>query len=97
MLYDYQLRQRDYDYLLRISRAMTSQLDLRAALRMILESATKLVGGQVGLIVLVQPDGSYQVLASYGLPSRLIPLVKPLFADLPDSVFTKAFLEKVSN
>lgn len=84
MLHDYQLRQRDYDYLLRISRAMTSQLDLRGVLRMILESATTLVGGKIGLIVLAQPDGSYQVQASYGLPPRMIPLVQPLFTDLPD-------------
>jgi PAS domain S-box-containing protein len=85
MLYDYQLRQRDYDELLRISRAMTSELDLRAVLRLILESATRLVGGQVGLIALSKPDGTYQVVASYGLPSRMIPLVKPLLSDLPDT------------
>jgi len=84
MLHEYQLRQRDYDYLLRISRAMTSQLELRGVLRMILESATTLVGGQIGLIVLVQSDGAFQVRASYGLPSRMIPLLKPLFSDLPD-------------
>ncbi len=83
MLHDYQLWQRDY--LLRISRAMTSQLDLRAVLRLILESATELVGGQAGLIALVQPDGSYKVQASYGLPLRLLPLVTPLFDDLPDA------------
>ena len=83
MLHDYQLQQRDY--LLRISRAMTSQLDLRAVLRLILESATELIGGQAGLIALVQPDGSYQVHASYGLPARMIPMVTPLFADIPDS------------
>lgn len=83
MLHDYQLRQRDY--LLQISRAMTSQLDLRAVLRMILESATELVGGQVGLIALMQPDGSYKLHASYGLPPQMLPLVRPLFADIPDS------------
>ncbi len=83
MLHDYQLRQSDYDYLLRISRAMTSELELRAVLRMILESAASLVGGQVGLIALAQPDGSYTVHASYGLPARMIPLVKPLLSDLP--------------
>jgi PAS domain S-box-containing protein len=83
MLDDYQLWQRDY--LLRISRAMTSQLDLRAVLRLILESAIELVGGQVGLIALAEPDGSYKVQASYGLPARTIPLVKPFFADLPEA------------
>jgi PAS domain S-box-containing protein len=82
MLEDYQLWQRDY--LLRISRAMTSQLDLRGVLRLILESAIELVGGQVGLIALAEPDGSYKVQASYGLPARMIPLVKPFFSDLPD-------------
>jgi PAS domain S-box-containing protein len=83
MLDDYQLWQRDY--LLRISRAMTSQLDLRGVLRLILESAIELVGGQVGLIALAEPDGSYKVQASYGLPARTIPLVKPFFADLPEA------------
>jgi GAF domain-containing protein len=81
MLDDYQLWQRDY--LLRISRAMTSQLDLRAVLRLILESAIELVGGQIGLIALAESDGGYKVQASYGLSARMIPLVKPFFDDLP--------------
>ena len=82
MLRDYQTWQRDY--LLQISRAMTSQLDLRAVLRLILETATELVGGQVGLIALTQQDGSYKLHASYGLPPQALPLVRPLFADLPE-------------
>ena len=81
MLDDYQLWQRDY--LLRISRAMTSQLDLRAVLRLILESAIELVGGKIGLIALVESDGSYKIQASYGLSARMIPLVRPFFQDLP--------------
>ena len=83
MLRNYQLWQRDY--LLRISRAMTSQLDLRAVLRLILESATELVGGQVGLIALIQPDETYQIVAGYGLPRQFWPLLTPLFADMPES------------
>jgi PAS domain S-box-containing protein len=81
MLDNYQLWQRDY--LLRISRAMTSQLDLRAVLRLILESAIELVGGKIGLIALADSDGSYKIQASYGLSARMIPLVRPFFADLP--------------
>ena len=81
MLDDYLLRQRDY--LLRISRAMTSQLDLRAVLRLILERAIELVGGQIGLIALAEPDGGDKVQASYGLSARMIPLVKPFFDNLP--------------
>ena len=83
MLQNYRVWERDY--LLRISRAMSSQLDLRAVLRLILESATQLVGGQAGLIALIQPDGSYKLQASYGLPPAVLPLVRPLFADIPDS------------
>jgi len=81
MLQDYRLWQRDY--LLEISRAMTSQLDLREVLRVILEAATELVGGQAGLIALVQPDSSYQITASYGLPTQVWPLLDPLFQDTP--------------
>jgi PAS domain S-box-containing protein len=81
MLDDYQLWQRDY--LLRISRAMTSQLDLRGVLRLILESAIELVGGKIGLIALADRDGSFKIQASYGLSARMIPLIRPLFQDLP--------------
>ena len=83
MLHDYQLWQRDY--LLQISRAMTSQLDQRAVLRLILESATELVGGRVGLIALHESDGSYKLHASYGLPTHALPLVRPLFSDIPSA------------
>ena len=38
------------DYLLDISRALTSQLSLTEVLRRILESATQMLGGQAGLI-----------------------------------------------
>ena len=82
MFQDYRLWQRDY--LLEISRAMTSQLDLRQVLKLILETATELVGGQGGLIALVQSDGSYQITASYGLPTQMLPLLDPLFTDIPD-------------
>lgn len=83
MFGDLQLWQRDY--LLRISRAMTSQLDLREVLRLILESAIEVMGGQVGLIALSQADGSYKLHASYGLSPQVLPLLRPLFADIPDS------------
>ena len=83
MLHDYPSWRRDY--LLQISRAMTSQLDLRAVLRLILEAATELVGGQAGLIALTQPDGSYKLHASYGLPPQVLPLMRPLFPDLTES------------
>lgn len=62
-----QLRQRDY--LLRISRAMTSRQDLPSLLRLILNSAAEMVGGEVGLLVLRQADGRLAPQAIFGLSS----------------------------
>ena len=50
MLPDFRVRQRDY--LLEISRALTSQLDLSEVLRMILQAATSMLSGEIGLIAL---------------------------------------------
>lgn len=78
---DYELRQRDY--LLQISRAMTSRLDLPSLLELTLKSAVELLRGQVGLIVLRGRDDVLRVQASYGLPARLVRFFQPLWADLP--------------
>jgi PAS domain S-box-containing protein len=78
---DYQLRQRDY--LLEISRAMTSRLDLESLLELTLKSAVEILRGQVGLIVLRGRDDVLRVRASYGLPARLVRFFQPLWADLP--------------
>jgi PAS domain S-box-containing protein len=78
---DYQLRQREY--LLQISRAMTSQLDLPSVLRLILENAVEMLRGQAGLIALRQEDDSLRVQASYGLPAGLLHLFAPLLTDIP--------------
>jgi hypothetical protein len=79
-LQGHQLRQRDY--LLQISRAMTSRLDLPSLLELTLKSAVELLRGQVGLIVLRGRDGALHVRASYGLPSALLRFFQPLWADL---------------
>jgi len=78
---DYQLRQREY--LLQISRAMTSRLDLPSLLRLILGSAVEMLGSEIGLIVLRGADGQFRVRASSGIPAAVLPLFKPLWADLP--------------
>jgi PAS domain S-box-containing protein len=78
---DYQLRQRDY--LLEISRAMTSRLDLESLLELTLRSAVEILRGQMGLIVLRGRDDAFQVRASYGLPAGLVRFFQPLWADLP--------------
>lgn len=78
---DYRLRQRDY--LLQISRALTSRLDLASLLELTLNSAVELLRGQVGLIVLGDANGAMHVRASYGLPPHLLSFFRPLWADLP--------------
>ncbi len=78
---NYQLRQREY--LLEISRAMTSRLDLPSVLRLILENTTEMLQGQAGLIALRQEDGSLKVQASYGLPLSLLHFFAPLLTDVP--------------
>lgn len=57
LLATYQLRQREF--LLRITRAMTSRLDLPSLLRLILRSAAELVGCRAGLIVLTREEGDH--------------------------------------
>ncbi|MFC2029600.1 ATP-binding protein [Chloroflexota bacterium] len=78
---DYRLRQRDY--LLEISRAISSRLDLPSLLELTLKSAVELLRGQVGLIVLRGRDDALRVRASYGLSSSLVRFFQPLWANLP--------------
>lgn len=78
------------DYLLDISRALTSQLSLNEVLRQILESATEMLGGQAGLIALADRHSeTLTVRASYGIPTTVLHLFAPLLADIqhtdPDS------------
>lgn len=81
MLPDFRLRQRDY--LLNISQAMSSQLDLTNLLKLIIENAVELLAGQAGLIVLRQESGNLIPAASIGLPRQAVPLFEPLWRDIP--------------
>ncbi len=87
----YQLRQREY--LLRITRAMTSRLDLPSLLRLILESAAEMLAAPAGVIVLddesmavpladgrsmVEDDEPFRIRAAYGIPPQLLPAFRPL-------------------
>ena len=79
-----QLRQRDY--LLRISRAMTSRQDLPSLLRLILNSAAEMVGGEVGLLVLRQADGRLIPQAIFGLSSAKAAGLAARLMELPPLV-----------
>ncbi len=82
LLPDYRVRQRDY--LLEISRAMTSQLDIDEVLRLILEAAVAMLAGSVGLIALRQEGGAFQARATIGVEADHLPLFKPLLEDITD-------------
>ena len=71
------------DYLLAISRAMTSNLDLPSLLRLILESAAELLGARAALIAVHESDGKFQISASFGVPAAMLKLFTPLLENLP--------------
>jgi PAS domain S-box-containing protein len=90
----YQLRQREY--LLRITRAMTSRLDLPSLLKLILTSAAEMVACPAGLIVLSQEEMAtptngdfvdakthFRIRAAYGIPPNLLPAFSPLLSAWP--------------
>jgi PAS domain S-box-containing protein len=86
LLATYQLRQREY--LLRITRAMTSRLELPSLLKLILSSAAEMVGCRAGLIVLarsyvrvgdpVDESARFQIRAVYNIPPQAWPAFEPL-------------------
>jgi len=92
----YQLRQREY--LLRITRAMTSRLDLPSLLKLILSSAAEMVGCRAGLIVLeAEPTeidhrqsvlNPFQVRAVYNIPPKYLGAFEPLLHVAPPTEAT---------
>lgn len=70
------------DYLLDISRALTSQLSISEVLKRILKSATEMLGGHAGLIALAEPN-TFTVRASYGINPNRLHLFAPLLTDIP--------------
>ena len=92
MLPDYRVRQRDY--LLNISRALTSQLDLNAVLRLILQSAVDMLNGLAGLVVLKDPDGRYRIRESYGVARPLLDQLNPIMSAVEDPREATTLLER---
>jgi PAS domain S-box-containing protein len=70
-LIDIRVRQREY--LLAISRALSAELELPDALRVILQASVEFAGGRAGLIVLSDPaDSVFRVAAALGISSDLL-------------------------
>jgi PAS domain S-box-containing protein len=80
LLPDYRVRQRDY--LLNISRAMTAQLDLAEVLRMVLQAATSMLSGEVGIIALREHE-HFVVHAVIGVSADQSEIFEPLMDDIP--------------
>ena len=83
MLPDIRVRQRDY--LLEISRALTQELDLDALLERILTISIEMLAGQAGLIILRGESGSWQVRVSEGITPEFLEELKPLLMEIPEN------------
>jgi PAS domain S-box-containing protein len=68
---DYRVRQRDF--LLEISRAITSQLDLSEVLRLALHASLIMLNGQKGIVALRVPDGLFYTKMISGIDRAKIP------------------------
>jgi signal transduction histidine kinase len=80
MLPDLRVRQRDY--LLEISRALTQELDLDKLLERILRISIEMLAGQAGLIALRSEAGVWRARVSLNLPASFLRLVEHALADI---------------
>ncbi len=83
MLPDVRVRQRDY--LLEISRALTQELDLDKLLGRILYISAEMLAGQAGLIALRAEKGGWKIATSLGISAGLARYLEPLLAEIPDN------------
>ncbi|NIM92678.1 MAG: PAS domain S-box protein [Anaerolineales bacterium] len=82
MLPDLRVRQRDY--LLEVSRALTEELELKKVLTSILRYSTELLAGHAGLIALRETGGGWNIASSFGINPAFLKSLKPLLDDIPD-------------
>ena len=81
ILPDFRIHQRDY--LLKISRAITAQLDLQVVLRMVLEASATMLSGEIGMIALRDLNDNLAIKATLGVEADDIDVFDPLL-DLTD-------------
>ncbi len=82
MLPDLRVRQRDY--LLEISRAITQELELEPLLKRILDISIEMLAGQAGLIALRKEPGGWAIAASRGISSSFLRQLDPLLTEVPE-------------
>lgn len=81
MLPDIRVRQRDY--LLEISRALTEELDLDKLLGRILKYAIEMLAGHAGFIALSDQSGSWNLAVANGLPNAILRFLETWLAKIP--------------
>jgi PAS domain S-box-containing protein len=77
------LRVRQRDYLLEISRAITQELDLDTVLGRILTISIEMLAGQAGLIAL-RAQGRWRVAVSQSLSPAFLRQIEPLLGTVPE-------------
>lgn len=82
MLPDIRVRQRDY--LLEISRTLTQELDLEKLLARILDISVEMLAGQGGVIALRAEEGGWAIAAYHGISPSLLRYLDPLLSAVPD-------------
>lgn len=89
---DYPVRQRDF--LLEISRAITSRLDLGEVLRRVLHASVVMTAGRVGLIALRNAeDEQFYVRAFTGIQREIVPLINDNFREIMQHASEEDFFD----
>ena len=82
MLVDYRILEREY--LLAISRALTSELELNDVLRIIVRASVEFISARAGIIVLVEPNTNmFRAAAVYGIPQAVTEAHTSMLRDIP--------------
>jgi PAS domain S-box-containing protein len=92
MLPDYRVRQRDT--LIEITRAITSELDLNAVLRLIVQNAVEVLNGHAGLVALEENAERYHIYQTYGVPAPLLNQLNPTLQKASSVDEARALLER---
>lgn len=92
MLPDYRVRQRDT--MLEITRAITSELDLNAVLKLIVQNAVEVLNGHAGLVALEENGERYHIYQTYGVPAPLLNQLNPILQRAKTLDEARAVLER---
>ena len=92
------LRTRQRDFLLEISRAITAQLDLTEVLRRVLRASVAMLAGRVGIVALGdEQDGKYLVRAYSGIGADLVPDLNRKLQELMNPAGEEGFSREFLN